>query len=447
MSYKKITVFYSIFFALMGLFLSSGTIFATSEAELKAQLEKAEQEVREQAAIVDQKKAQTSQIQTQVNQLTTQVKQVQRSIDTKNSVIKEIGSDISIKKQTVNQLNDKLDRNTDVLAEIIRAKNKVDEISLVEIVFVHENMSDFFVTVDSVSTVQKSIYDLLGQIRELRGLTEEEKAKLEKKKQREQEIKAQIELEKKQVEVKKSQEQSNLATAKNIEQTEAQKLAEKQAKAASIRSALFALRDTGNLTFEQAQTFAESASKVTGVRAAFILGILRQETNIGQYLGSCVITNLDSAAMKHVTSGATYTDGIHPTRDLPPLKEILTKLGRDPLKTRVSCPQSFGYGGAMGPSQFIPSTWKLYENRIASSLGVTVADPWNAQHAIMGTALLLKDNGAVAGDTTSEKNAACKYYSGKSCSASTNPAVSSYGSSVMSYAATYQSNIDFLKSF
>lgn len=448
MSYKNILQVCKVALGVFvgGILFFSGIAFAQNKTEeqLKAELAKTEQEIRDQQMILDQKKAQTSQIQTQVNQLTTQVKQVQRNIDAKNSVIKEIGSDISIKDQTVSQLNDKLDRSTDVLAEIVRAKNKVDDISLVEIMFVHENMSDFFVTVDSVSTIQKSIYDLLGQVRELRGLTEEEKIKLEEKQLREQELKAKIEVEKKQVVVKQTQEQSNLATAKGIEQTEAQKLAEKQAKAASIRTALFALRDTGNLTFEQAQAFAESASRTTGVRAAFILGILKQETNIGQYLGSCVITDLNSAAMRNVKSGAVYTDGIHPTRDLPTLKDVLTRLGRNPLDTLVSCPQSFGYGGAMGPSQFIPSTWKLYENKIAQTLGVSTADPWIAQHAIMGTALLLRDNGAVSGDPVSEKNAACKYYSGQSCAA-TNPAVASYGNSVMTHTAGFQSNIDFLK--
>lgn len=426
-------------------FLVFGTVFAQSEEQLKKDLEKTEQEIREQEVILNAQKAKSNIILGEVKKLTTQIKTVQKNIDAKSSVIKEIGSDITIKNQTVNQLNDKLDRSKEALGELVRAKNKIDDVSIFEIITAHENISDFYVSVDSVSKIQKSVYDLLDQIRDLRGLTEDEKIKLEEKKTREQEIKAKIEVEKKQVSIKEVEQKNLLASSKAIEQSEAQKLAEKQAKAAAIRSALFALRDTGNLSFEQAQAFAESAAKLTGVRAAFILGILRQETNIGQYLGSCVITDLESAAMKHVTSGAMYTDGIHPTRDLPPLKDILSRLGRDPLTTRVSCPQSFGYGGAMGPSQFIPSTWKLYESRIAQYLGVSIVDPWNARHAIMGTALLLQDNGAITGDTVSEKNAACKYYSGKSCTGSTNPAVASYGNSVLGYTATYQANIDFLK--
>ena len=443
---KKVKIFSYIAFFVFALAIfvyPPLDILAQSEEQLKEELAKTEAEIKAQEAILNQQKAQSNAILGEVNKLTGQIKTVQKNIEAKDSNIKEIGQDINIKDQTVNQLNDKLDRSLEILEELVRARHKADDISIMEVLLVYENISDFFEGVDSVVSIQSSLDALFDQVRELRGLTEDEKIKLEAKKQREQELKAQIEIEKKQVVGKQNQKQGELASSKATEQTYAQQLAEKQAKAAAIRSALFQLRDTGNITFEQAQSYAESASKATGVRTAFILGILKQETNIGQYLGSCVITDLESAAMKNVKTNAVYSDGIHPTRDLPTLKSLLTRLGKDPLQTLVSCPQSFGYGGAMGPSQFIPSTWVMYENRIAQSLGVTIADPWNARHAIMGTALLLKDNGAVAGSPESERNAACKYYSGQSCAA-TNSAVASYGNSVMSHTATFQANIDFL---
>jgi hypothetical protein len=54
----------------------------------------------------------------------------------------------------------------------------------------------------------------------------------------------------------------------------------------------------------------------------------------------------------------------------------------------------------------------------------------------MASALYLSDLGASGGGFTAEKNAACKYYSGSSCSASS--LIASYGTSVMSLAATIQ---------
>jgi membrane-bound lytic murein transglycosylase B len=96
----------------------------------------------------------------------------------------------------------------------------------------------------------------------------------------------------------------------------------------------------------------------------------------------------------------------------------------------------------MGPSQFIPSTWKIFENRIESITGASLADPWNPRDAITATALYLEDLGAIAGNTTSERNAACKYYSGRSCASGPG---SSYGNSVMRRIDAIQADIDKLQ--
>ena len=128
-----------------------------------------------------------------------------------------------------------------------------------------------------------------------------------------------------------------------------------------------------------------------------------------------------------------------PGRDVKPFLNLTEKLGRDPYTTPVSCPQQAGYGGAMGPAQFIPSTWVLYENLITRALGISVADPWRARDAFMAAGFLLKDNGAKAGSYSAERDAACKYFSGSKCSKSSWAAT--YGSQVMSKAATIQATM------
>ena len=112
------------------------------------------------------------------------------------------------------------------------------------------------------------------------------------------------------------------------------------------------------------------------------------------------------------------------------------------METKVSCPIDGvpGYGGAMGPAQFIPSTWNLIESKIASALGKTTPDPWDPADAIMASAILLADLGANTGDYTNERTAACKYYSGKTCYTSKGRANVglSYGTKVMSRASNIQ---------
>ncbi len=101
----------------------------------------------------------------------------------------------------------------------------------------------------------------------------------------------------------------------------------------------------------------------------------------------------------------------------------------------------------MGPSQFIPSTWELFKDRIGLAVGVSgdQADPWNPQHSFVATALYLSDLGATSVSYTSERNAACKYYSGSSCKPGRKPSNVFYGDQVMQKAEEIQNNIDFLK--
>jgi membrane-bound lytic murein transglycosylase B len=132
-----------------------------------------------------------------------------------------------------------------------------------------------------------------------------------------------------------------------------------------------------------------------------------------------------------------------PSRDTGPFQSIVSALGLDPYKTVVSCPQSVGWGGAMGPAQFIPSTWELFASRIANALNETSTNPWNPQDAFMASSLYLTDLGAINGSYTGEKNAACKYYSGRSCSSSS--LVNSYGLQVLAKASDIQLSINFLQ--
>ena len=154
------------------------------------------------------------------------------------------------------------------------------------------------------------------------------------------------------------------------------------------------------------------------------------------------MTDTETGAGVRVSSGAAVANVMKPTRDVEPFLEITKEVGRDYTKTRVSCPFSVGYGGAMGPAQFIPSTWQLSKARIASTLGVSVADPWNPEHAFMASAFYLTDLGAVSGSFTAERNAACKYYSGKVCGSKSN---TFYGDQVMAKASDIQANIDILE--
>jgi membrane-bound lytic murein transglycosylase B len=91
----------------------------------------------------------------------------------------------------------------------------------------------------------------------------------------------------------------------------------------------------------------------------------------------------------------------------------------DPDKTPVSCPivSDGAYGGAMGPSQFMPNTWQIYKDGVSKITGNDPASPFNNADAFTATALYLK-GGLTSCKTiyktifSQESCAAAKYYAG-----------------------------------
>ncbi len=407
---------------------------------------------------VQQQKAQSASIQTELSKLTTQIKKSQLSIDKKSIEIKQLSGDISLRDKTVKTLNSKLERGKGNLAQLIRRKNELDDTSLVELILSQEDFSDFFVTVDTYNLLQTSLEELFAEIRDIRGLTEEEKAKLERRKDEEQDVKAEIEAEHRKVKNKESEQSSLLSYSKKAESTLESYLAEKRARAAQIRSALFRLRDTAGISFGDAVKYATVAGKATGVRPALILAILKQESDLGNNVGTCnragdPDTKKYTAIMpgplhyaNYVANGKSCTGAASPCSwrdDQSTFKEIVSKLGMDYETTPLSCPIASvgGWGGAMGPSQFIPTTWKGYEPKIASALGISTPNPWNPEHAFTATALYLKDLGAANGGYTAEHTAAARYYAGNNYASGPGQ---SYGTSVLSHAAGFQEQVNFL---
>ena len=137
----------------------------------------------------------------------------------------------------------------------------------------------------------------------------------------------------------------------------------------------------------------------------------------------------------------TYLIDMNPTRDVPLFLQICAALGLDPNSMPVSKRQSYGWGGAMGPAQFIPSTWQLYADRIASATGQNPPNPWDPRTATFATAIYMADLGADAQTAAAERRAALKYLAGSHWQ---NSAYAFYGNAVMGYADEYQQDINVL---
>jgi len=281
----------------------------------------------------------------------------------------------------------------------------------------------------------------------MKDLTETEKLALEKKKDEETDTKYELERDKAKVETSEAEKQRLLSISKNKEAEYQKVLQEKAQKRAQILAAIFSLAGGGStkINFETALVYAREAQKLTGIDPAFLLAVLTQESNLGATVGQCYLTDTKTGAGMNPKTGKTYPNVMKPMGlpgrkgDIDDFFLITAAVGRDPYKTLVSCPIAgvAGYGGAMGPAQFIPSTWGGYKNRLKNLLGHD-ADPWNPRDAFMASATYLTDLGAVGNSASAQHKAACRYYGtgGTTCS---------YSNSVMRHKLTIQANIDLLQ--
>ncbi len=442
-SYPKIK-FFIVFLIFASIFpvYSHALTAEEQKAQWQAELAQTEADIAKWQSILDASKKDTASLQQEANVLNAKIKQAQAFIKQRNIAIAQLGVDIEQKTVKITQLETKIDKGHESLAQLIRKTNEIDQMSLPEVVLGNKNISDFFSDIDSFQTIKKDLADLFVEIRATKDLTEQEKVALAKKKDEETNQRQAMAVQQKQVQQNEQQKQYLIQVNKTKEKTYAQVLADQQAKAAQIRAKLFNLAGGGAaIPFGTALTYAQSASDKTGVSPAFLLAVLTQESSLGANVGKCYLTDTTSGAGINITTNKVWSNLMKPSRDIPPFLEITKNLGLDPLKTVVSCPipSAGGYGGAMGPAQFIASTWQLFEDRLKSILGHD-ANPWAPQDAFMASALYLGDLGASAGTYTSEMRAACKYYGsgGSSCT---------YGKSVQNLKNSIQSDIDYLNEY
>ena len=382
---------------------------------------------------------QTGTLKGDVDYLNSQINALKVKIKARSLVIAQLKVDIKDKVNAITSLTEKINREHESLVQLLRNTNEFDDNSLVNLIFSNDSISSFYSDLESYDSIKQAIKASVDIINGVKTQTEVAKKDLEKKQNAETDAKAELESAQKSVAKSEADKKQLLTISKNKE-AEYQKLAAaKKIQAGKIRSALFSLAGISEkIEFGTALTYANEVKNKLNVDPAFLLAILTQESNLGANVGQCYLTNPDTGAGVGKNTGTPFLNVMKPTRDVAPFLEITNVLGFNAYKTAVSCPIAgvAGYGGAMGPAQFIPSTWKLFESRLEDILG-HFANPWSPKDAFMASGMYLSDLGAIGNSVSSQGRAACKYYGtgGSSCS---------YSRSVMKLKSTIQANIDLL---
>ena len=419
--------------------------------ECRKVLEKCEQYYMEQSNLIGQDlnktEAEKKTLENKIYSLKRKIQSLDYQIYQSNLIIKDLGIQVVDTEGSIETTSLRIEDSRAKLANILRTIYEEDQKPLIEILLSDNSISDFFDNLANLERLDSKSKELLENIKLLKINLEDQKEDLDEEKEDLENM----------VEIQTVQKQQNAQTKQEqeyylkITEQEYQKyLAEKQEvdqKASEIRARIFELIGVPEApTFGEAYEIAKYVETITGVRPAFLLAVLTQESNIGKNVGQCYLKNSKTGAGETIRTGRILSRVMKPTRDVQPFLIITKELGRDPYFTPVSCPMSYGWGGAMGPAQFIPSTWMIYRDRLKNIMNKP-GDPWNIKDSFLASALYLSDYGAAKQTYNGEFNAALSYFAGPSWYKSRYADVyrRDYGYPVMAITKAYESDIAKIK--
>lgn len=400
-----------------------GTISLSASAQnadvqresLQQQIEALEREAAELDRSILQTQEESNTLQRQVKLFDDEIRRRELEIRRLALAVRQAEIDIKAKATGITELGERIIKGQAILGETIERLYDYDQESLVVVLVKNETLSDFFSAFDNIRELQARLGQLVGELRENKADLEREKGELEDFRAEQLSLKALAEIERRAVAEKRLEKDRLLKLTKGKEAAFQQILAQKKRDIVALKTQLFYIERTG-ISAEEALKFAELAAQRTGIRTAFLLALLEVETgrqfensvvSAGTYLGTgnwrddmynCYI-RLGRRSAAEAQKNAFFA--------------ITAKLNLDPEKMPVSRRPAYGCGGAMGPAQFIPTTWLLFESKVAALTGHNPPNPWNMEDAFTASAIFLSESGARSRDRVGELQAARTYISGR----------------------------------
>ena len=413
-----------------------------SSGDCKVLLQKCADYYDQQSTQLAQDLTKTSQqkntLQSAISKLKSKISGLEAQINQSTVMVKDLNIQISDTEVSINRTTNDINSSQNQIASILKSIYEEDQKPSF-VILLEGSLSDFFSNITYLESLNSKISNLLDTTKNLKTYLEGQQVKMSDSVDSLQKTIALQKLQKQLNEQNKKEQDQYLQLTETQYQLQLKTKQATEAKSAKIKAMLFQVVGISKVpTFGEALEIAKSAAALVGIRPAFLLAIISQESAIGKNVGQCYLTNATTGAGKKISSGAAVARIMKPTRDVQPFISITTALGKDPYTTPVSCwipayvgGAPTGWGGAMGPAQFIASTWNLFADRLKSLLGKT-ADPWAIKDSFTASGLYLADLGASAKTTASESRAAAKYYG----------AAGSYNSMVMRRATCIQTFVD-----
>ena len=416
--------------------------------ECQALWEGLQEEIKKLEGVITETRQEAKTLKNQISILRSRIQQLELQIQQGQIMIKDLSYQIKDTETSIEKTSLKIEDSKEKLIGILRTIYEEDQKSLIEILFSEKTLSGFFDNLMALEALSLKSQELLENIKDLKSSLEKQKEKLDEEKDSlALTVKVQTLQKQQSEEAKKEQERILKMTEAQYQQYLKEKK-ELEKRAAEIMGRITQLtlpglavpRDLKEL-YELARWAGQAAG---GVRPALILGLLEVESALGVDVGQCncagqSVCRHPELSYKQVMSSKQWSA----------FETITQELGLNPNTTPVSCYVSGGavqMGGAMGPAQFMPTTWLNlgYKQKVENITGVRPANPWRARDAFLAAALYLADWNASTQNPQSELGAVTAYLCGTSIMTRTCSRAGgvSYRNSVMEKANWWQQQIN-----
>jgi len=337
-------------------------------------------------------------LESQINKIRLEVRQIDLTIQKSSLNIQEIDDQIK-------ELEERVDEKKDLLAEYIRAVAYYDQETILEIILKNDKFSDFFSQISALESVQEEIQSILEVIHGLKDKLTEEKNELEDEQEEQNRLRSLQLVQQRSVENVQWQKEDLLDRTKGKEQSYQQMIQGAEKDIAYIKEQL-SLLEKYNLTLEEAVQHAIFAASKTGIRPAYLLGVLEAESRLGLNVG----TGNWKKDMYDCYRSLGYIT--RATKEKNAFIQICQELGLNPDLQPVSAEPWYGCGGAMGVAQFMPTTWMAYKDQVSALTGNNPPNPWTHRDAFMAASIKLSNGGANQRSEIGERTAYAKYLGG-----------------------------------
>lgn len=342
---------------------------------------------------VDAKKAQGESVQGEIEIIKEKIARSELEIKSLNLGIEESRYRLRQTEGKIEVVSDKVEKMKMRLASALRILQQREETPMLLRFTEAGKLSEMFTTLTEVQQLHRSLRTVLSQLKGTRIELEEVRDTVVAEKNKQERLRR---MEESQKEISVSRKNKKASLVNKLEKEKDKLIGTivgKKRDLEKIKEQITYLEQAG-VSAEQAVRLGELAAIRTGVRTSFLIAVLEVESRLGLNVGT-----------------GRYKKDMHP-RDHKAFLEICKKLGLDPDETPVSRKPNYGWGGAMGPAQFIPNTWMAYESEVARLTGHNPPSPWNIEDAFTASALKLSRQGAAEGTRDGERRAAKAYIGG-----------------------------------